>query len=61
MRLNLNADLGESWGAFRMGNDAELLPAVDSANIACGMHGGDPLVMARPGSRMICGAVAGSG
>lgn len=47
MHLNLNADLGESWGAFVMGNDADLLPLVDSANIACGMHGGDPLVMAR--------------
>lgn len=47
MRLNLNADLGESWGAFRMGDDARLLPLVDSANLACGMHGGDPLVMAR--------------
>lgn len=46
MRLNLNADLGESWGAFRMGDDAAMLDLVDSANLACGMHGGDPLVMA---------------
>ncbi|MCC7320168.1 MAG: LamB/YcsF family protein [Rubellimicrobium sp.] len=47
MRLNINADLGESWGAFRMGEDEALLGIVQSANLACGMHGGDPLVMAR--------------
>jgi len=43
--LNLNADLGESFGAWRMGADAALLPLVQSANIACGFHAGDPLVM----------------
>jgi UPF0271 protein len=43
--LNLNADLGESFGAWRMGDDALLLPAIDSANIACGFHAGDPVVM----------------
>ncbi len=45
MRLNLNADLGESFGAWRMGNDAELLDTVDSANVACGFHAGDPLTL----------------
>ncbi len=45
MKLNLNADLGESFGAWSMGADAALLPIVDSANIACGFHAGDPLVM----------------
>lgn len=45
MRLNLNADLGESWGAFTMGSDADLLAVVNSANIACGLHGGEPRVM----------------
>jgi UPF0271 protein len=44
-RLNLNADLGESFGAWNMGSDAELLQIVGSANIACGFHAGDPLVM----------------
>jgi UPF0271 protein len=44
-KINLNADLGESFGAWRMGNDAELLPLLDSANIACGFHAGDPMVM----------------
>lgn len=46
MDINLNADLGESFGAYRMGNDAELLATIDSANVACGFHGGDPTVMA---------------
>lgn len=45
MKINLNADCGESFGAWRMGEDAALLPIVRSANIACGFHAGDPLVM----------------
>lgn len=45
IRINLNADLGESYGAWTMGNDADMLPLVGSANLACGFHGGDPLVM----------------
>ena len=45
MMLNLNADLGESFGPWRMGDDAALLGLVDSANLACGFHAGDPLVM----------------
>jgi UPF0271 protein len=44
-RVNLNADLGESFGAWSMGRDGEMLQLVDSANIACGFHAGDPLVM----------------
>ncbi|QKS31524.1 MAG: hypothetical protein FAZ92_03829 [Accumulibacter sp.] len=43
--INLNADLGESFGVWRMGSDAELLPLVGTASIACGFHAGDPLVM----------------
>lgn len=43
--INLNADLGESYGAWQMGRDAELLALVDSASLACGFHAGDPLVM----------------
>ena len=46
-RINLNADLGESFGAWEMGSDAELLRIVGAANIACGFHAGDPLVMRR--------------
>jgi UPF0271 protein len=45
MKINLNADLGESFGAWTMGDDAALLGVVNSANIACGFHAGDPLVM----------------
>lgn len=45
MLLNLNADLGESFGPWSMGDDKELLGIVDSANVACGFHAGDPLVM----------------
>lgn len=45
--LDLNADLGESFGPWRMGQDAALLQVVSSANIACGFHAGDPSVMAR--------------
>ncbi|WP_341476690.1 LamB/YcsF family protein [Pelagivirga sediminicola] len=45
--MDLNADLGESWGAWTMGHDAEMLDIVTSANVACGFHAGDPLVMHR--------------
>lgn len=44
-RIDLNCDLGESFGAYRIGNDAAILPFVTSANIACGFHAGDPSVM----------------
>ena len=46
MRVDLNADMGESFGPWPMGNDAALLDIVTSANIACGAHAGDPDVMA---------------
>ena len=45
MDINLNADLGEGFGAWQMGDDRALLGIVGSANVACGFHGGDPLVM----------------
>ncbi len=44
-RVDLNADMGESFGPWRMGDDAGLLGIVTSANIACGFHAGDPDVM----------------
>lgn len=43
--MNLNADLGESWYQQKVGNDAELMPWLDSCNIACGFHGGDAYTM----------------
>jgi len=43
--IDLNADLGEGFGRYRLPGDAELLSLVSSANIACGFHAGDPIVM----------------
>ena len=45
-RVDLNADMGESFGPWKLGNDRALLDIVTSANIACGFHAGDPDVMA---------------
>lgn len=45
MKVNLNSDLGESYGAWTMGDDAAMLSVVTSANIACGFHAGDWTVM----------------
>jgi UPF0271 protein len=43
--IDLNCDLGESFGAWTMGDDAAMLDVVSSANVACGFHGGDPATM----------------
>lgn len=45
MKIDLNSDLGESFGAYKIGNDENIIPLITSANIACGYHAGDPLVM----------------
>ena len=45
--IDLNADLGESFGNWRMGDDAALLDVVTSANVACGFHAGDPRTIRR--------------
>jgi 5-oxoprolinase (ATP-hydrolysing) subunit A len=45
MRIDLNSDLGESFGRWTLGNDAELMKSITSANVACGFHAGDPCVM----------------
>lgn len=47
MRIDLNTDLGESFGAWTMGDDEAMLDIVTSANVACGFHAGDPIVMHR--------------
>lgn len=47
MRIDLNADLGESFGAWPMGQDTQLMPVISSANVACGGHAGDPGTMRR--------------
>lgn len=43
--VDLNSDLGESFGAYKIGRDADILPLVSSANVACGFHAGDPTIM----------------
>ncbi|MGG3306019.1 5-oxoprolinase subunit PxpA [Paenibacillus lautus] len=45
VRVDLNCDMGESYGAYKLGHDTELLRCITSANIACGFHAGDPAVM----------------
>jgi len=47
MVIDLNSDMGESYGAYTIGADDEILRWVTSANVACGWHGGDPSVMRR--------------
>ena len=43
--IDLNCDMGESFGAWKMGNDAEIMDQISSANVACGFHAGDPTTM----------------
>ncbi len=45
LSIDLNCDMGESFGPWAMGNDTEVLPLITSANIACGFHAGDPATM----------------
>lgn len=46
-RVDLNCDLGESFGNYTCGMDSSVIPHISSANVACGFHAGDPLVMAK--------------
>jgi len=45
-KIDINCDLGESYGEFKVGNDTEIMPHITSANIACGFHAGDPTTIA---------------
>lgn len=45
MKVDLNCDLGESFGAYQIGEDEKIIPFISSANVACGFHASDPLVM----------------
>ena len=47
MVIEINCDMGESFGLYRMGDDAAILPFIDAANVACGFHASDPVVMQR--------------
>jgi UPF0271 protein len=55
--IDLNADLGESFGAWRLGDDEALLQIVSSANLACGFHAGDPLTIRRACALAVAGGV----
>ena len=46
-RVDLNSDLGESFGRYSLGLDDQVIPLVTSVNVACGMHAGDPCVLRR--------------
>ncbi|KAK4962846.1 hypothetical protein LTR10_000473 [Elasticomyces elasticus] len=46
-KVHINVDLGEGYGNFKCGPDDELIPLIDHANVACGFHAGDPLIMAQ--------------
>ncbi|GLU49489.1 LamB/YcsF family protein [Nocardiopsis ansamitocini] len=56
MTMDLNSDLGESFGRWELGDDEALLSIVTSANVACGFHAGDPTVL-----RRTCAAAVGNG
>jgi 5-oxoprolinase (ATP-hydrolysing) subunit A len=56
--IDLNADLGEGFGIWRLGDDDALLEVVTSANVACGFHAGDPSTMRRVSARAVAGGVA---
>jgi UPF0271 protein len=45
--LKLNSDLGEGFGSYKAGNDSEIMKYIDMANLACGFHAGDPLIMSK--------------
>lgn len=47
MRIDLNSDMGESFGSYKMGEDERIISFLTSANIACGYHAGEPMVMAQ--------------
>lgn len=46
-RVDLNSDLGESFGRYTLGNDDKIIPLITSANVACGYHASDPVVMGK--------------
>jgi 5-oxoprolinase (ATP-hydrolysing) subunit A len=56
MRIDLNSDLGEGFGIWRLGDDEALLEIATSANVACGFHAGDPDTL-----RRVCATAAERG
>ena len=43
--IEMNSDMGESFGAYKLGGDKEIIKYVNATNVACGWHAGDPMVM----------------
>jgi 5-oxoprolinase (ATP-hydrolysing) subunit A len=58
VRVDLNADVGESLGPWPMGEDARLIPLVSSVNVACGFHAGDPLTIQRTVATAVAHGIA---
>ena len=59
--IDINCDMGESYGAWRMGDDANVMTQITSANIACGFHGGDPATIRTTVARAVdCGVAIGA-
>lgn len=58
VHVDLNCDMGEGFGAYRIGNDSEMIASITSANIACGFHAGDPSVMRTTVRQAIAGGIA---
>src|SRR5258708_21551657 len=59
VHIDINCDMGESYGRWTLGADEEIMPNITSANIACGFHGGDPHVMRRSVELAVQHGVAG--
>lgn len=51
LKIDMNSDLGEGFGRYTLGSDAEIMKCISSANIACGLHAGDPSVMRQSARR----------
>jgi UPF0271 protein len=58
VQIDINSDIGESYGAYKIGNDEEILKYVTSVNIACGYHAGDPVIMRKTVENAIKNGVA---
>lgn len=56
-KVDLNSDIGESFGSYKMGLDEEVIKYISSANIACGFHAGDPMIMEKTVSLAVNGKV----
>src|SRR3989442_13080814 len=59
VHIDINCDMGESYGRWTLGADEEIMPNITSANIACGFHGGDPHIMRKTVELAVQHGVAG--